>query len=515
MRRFFFLQNSPVDCFAKPKELTELETGRSQFVRAGVQRVQPFVHGYRECNTPVQVKGGSLAQLSGVSPLSTGYYLTQKAARNQLRCPSPLSGKSKRKGGTHVKLTRHNGRAGKNGVYNPKHNDRSFDIANSEHIDEERAKQNLYWDCYNGFRNFKNPDKENELSATFEDVEQLFYRQRYRDFVTGQNERNVKNRHPERNKETGDLLKSKKTCPEETVYQIGTLDNHVPPELLIEIVTEFMEIVNERFGSHVHILNWALHLDESTPHIHERHVFDCENRYGELCPQQEKALEELGIPLPKPEQPKGKHNNRKQTFDAVCRTILFDIAKRHGLHLEQEPSYGGRDYLEKQDYILMKQKEQMAAQEQKLEELTLKIEDVETLLEDVSDVAYDKAVEVVTDKVREQTQLEDLEVIEKYRKSVVSPNAKNSPEVVKIANTLLGRAREKLQQSAEKILKKVQAVLLKPEVKQAGKEQIKKKARESIKEKLAKGKLDADRKNRERWEREGRIAPTKKQDMDL
>ena len=82
MRRFFFLQNSPVDCFAKPKELTELETGRSQFVRAGVQRVQPFVHGYRECNIPVQVKGGSLAQLSGVSPLSTGYYLTQKAARN-------------------------------------------------------------------------------------------------------------------------------------------------------------------------------------------------------------------------------------------------------------------------------------------------------------------------------------------------------------------------------------------------------------------------------------------------
>ena len=98
------------------------------------------MHGYRECNIPVQVKGGSLAQLSGVSPLSTGYYLTQKAARNQLRCPSPLSGKSKRKGGTHVKLTRHNGRAGKNGVYNPKHNDRSFDIANSEHIDEERAK---------------------------------------------------------------------------------------------------------------------------------------------------------------------------------------------------------------------------------------------------------------------------------------------------------------------------------------------------------------------------------------
>lgn len=38
-----------------------------------------------------------------------------------------------------------------------------------------------------------------------------------------------------------------------------------------------------------------------------------------------------------------------------------------------------------------------------------------------------------------------------------------------------GKGTGKLQQSAEKILKKVQAVLLKPEVKQAGKEQIKKK----------------------------------------
>ena len=47
------------------------------------------------------------------------------------------------------------------------------------------------------------------------------------------------------------------------------------------------------------------------------------------------------------------------------------------------------------------------------------------------------------------------------------------------------------------------------------KEKAREKARESIKEKLAKGKLDADRKNRERWEREGRIAPTKKQDMEL
>ena len=110
-----------------------------------------------------------------------------------------------------------------------------------------------------------------------------------------------------------------------------------------------------------------------------------------------------------------------------------------------------------------------------------------------------KTVEVVTDEdYRKLTQLEDLEVIEKYRKSVVSPNAKNSPEVVKIANTLLGRAREKLQQSAEKILKKVQAVLLKPKCRAAGKERIKKKSQRIHQRSWAKGKLDADRKNRGR-----------------
>ena len=37
-----------------------------------------------------------------------------------------------------------------------------------------------------------------------------------------------------------------------------------------------------KFGKHVHVLDWALHLDESTHHIHERHVFDCENKYLSL-----------------------------------------------------------------------------------------------------------------------------------------------------------------------------------------------------------------------------------------
>ena len=33
-----------------------------------------------------------------------------------------------------------------NRTYNQKYNDRRFDIANSNHIDQDRSKQNVYWD---------------------------------------------------------------------------------------------------------------------------------------------------------------------------------------------------------------------------------------------------------------------------------------------------------------------------------------------------------------------------------
>ena len=79
--------------------------------------------------------------------------------------------------------------------------------------------------------------------------------------------------------------------------------------------------------------------------------------YGEVAPQQEKALEALGFDLPDPDKPLSRRNNRKITFDATCRKMLFEIAKRHGLDLEEEAEYGNCKYLEKQDFILAKQKE--------------------------------------------------------------------------------------------------------------------------------------------------------------
>ena len=380
----------------------------------------------------------------------------------------------------YLKLTRHNGRAGTHGTYNPKHNDRSFNLANSEHIDPERAKGNIYWDCFHGFRSVLAPPDPDDLAATFSEVERQFDETHYSEFIERQNERNAKIRHTERNRSIPDLLSSRKTCPEETIYQLGTLDEHASAGDLLNIVTEFIEEFKGKFGEHVHVLDWALHLDESTPHIHERHVFDCENKYGEVAPQQEKALEALGFELPDPGKPISRRNNRKITFDSACRKMLFEIAKRHGLELEEEAEYGNRQYLEKQDYILAKQKEQLAAQQSKLDELTLKVSDMETLLEDVSAAAYDKAVDIVTDVVRTETRKEDMRMIEDTKKWVLSPERKAPKATREYTAKHLDSMLDKFLKTMQTTATRLQEKLLKPEVRQKGKEQVKEKARDSV-----------------------------------
>ena len=266
----------------------------------------------------------------------------------------------------------------------------------------------------------------------------------------------------------------------ETIYQLGTLDEHASAEDLLSVVTEFIEEFKAKYGDHVHVLDWALHLDESTPHIHERHVFDCENKYGEVAPQQEKALEALGFDLPDPEKPLSRRNNRKITFDAACRKMLFEIAKRHGLELEEEAEYGSRKYLEKQDFILTKQKEQLAAQQSKLDELTLKVSDMETLLEDVSAAAYDKAVEVVTDVVRTETRKEDMRMIEDTKKWVLSPERKAPQTTREYAAHRLDTVLDKFLKTMQTTATHLQEKLLRPEIRQKGKEQVREKARDSV-----------------------------------
>ena len=470
-----------------------------------------------------------------------------------------------------MKGTRHNGRSGKNGVYNPLHNDRRFNTEHSEHIDNERVRQNIYWDCYQGYTTMEDQGKEN--NSSFEQIELAFYEEHYGNYVMKQNERHVKARHPDRCKEVEDVWKNKKTCPEESIYQLGTIDEHASVELLVLVFDEFKKEFDERFGSNVHIIDWSLHMDEATPHIHERHVFDATNQYGEIEPKQEAALKELGFELPNSEKKRSKTNNRKVVFDSACRTMFLDICKRHGLELDEEPAYGGRAYLEKQDFIRMKQKEEIAHQdnmieeqrkrvnenilqivqqtrtvqkndktiqkqeekiaqqdkefadnsnrifkqgdlieEQKnqLEKLTLEIDDIESLLQDVSDVAYEKAVEEVTNEVMIKTRQDDIQLIEGTKNWIDQPQRKASEKEKNYAKNRLDGVIKKIMKAMTAV-QTVKDSLLQPKTKVKVVNEIKEKARPSIMNRLAEKKKElaereANKKNdlKKSWNRDDR-----------
>lgn len=381
-----------------------------------------------------------------------------------------------------MRASRHNGRSGKHGVYDVKHNDRNFDVANSEHIDAERTKLNVYWDCYQGY--CLNGDT-SERKMTFTEIEKAYYFEHYGDHVDAQNERNEKAGHAERNRTTDDVLKNNKTCPEESILQLGNIDCSVTPDVLAKVVAEFFEEFEKRYGSHVHILDWALHLDEATPHVHVRQVYDALNKYGELCPQQEKALEELGFELPDPTKKRSRFNNRKMCFDAECRKLFLDIGQKNGVELEYEPEYGGASYLEKQDYIIENQQKRIAKMQAALDDITLKVLDMENMVEQIADDTYEKACEVVADTVAEHTRAEDIAELRSYKKWLTSDERKTPKDKRDFVGKCLDNLEARFRKMAQAVAKKVLGALQSPQIKEQKKEEIKERARVSVRERLA------------------------------
>ena len=154
-----------------------------------------------------------------------------------------------------MRATTHSGRISSSA----RHNDRDFEIDKTEHIDKSRLEENIYYSCFDGM--------------SFQEAETKFYNEHFSEMMDDINLRAEMSRHPERKTNASKLLASKKTMPEEIIWQIGNKDEHTPKETVIEIFKEFHEWHDKKYGNHVKTLNWALHADEETPHIHERRVW--------------------------------------------------------------------------------------------------------------------------------------------------------------------------------------------------------------------------------------------------
>ncbi|WP_294192517.1 hypothetical protein [uncultured Cloacibacillus sp.] len=223
-----------------------------------------------------------------------------------------------------MRATSHNARTGKDGTFSAKHNDRNFDLNNAEHINKEKTSQNITGEW-------------TRTGISFEESEKKYYEEHFRAFLDCQNAKYQKNRNKRDQKTMDEYRKSKRTCPEETIYQIGRKDDTISPDLLSNIVAKQIAWEAKTYPN-VKILNYALHVDEQgAPHVHIRKIWIAHDKAGNLRVNQNGALEEMGIERPDPDKKQNRYNNPKMTYTRDCRQHLLEVCRTYGLEIETDP----------------------------------------------------------------------------------------------------------------------------------------------------------------------------------
>lgn len=288
-----------------------------------------------------------------------------------------------------TRATIHNGRTSNLGAFTPKHNDRNFNINHAEHIDPERVKLNRYWN-WTG-----NPE------TTFEAAEQAFYEKHIRKHLDAQNARYKAQRHAERVKSMDEYRKSPQTCPEEVILQIGKMGDTIPADMMARIIQEQINWEQKQFPG-VKVLNVALHMDEQgAPHIHERRAWVYTDRDGNFAISQNKSLEQMGVELPNPDRPRGRFNNRKQTFSKRCREHLLQICREHGLEIEEIPQEKSKSGRTLEDYQADEAEKRAADAERRRQFSERAAESAEKQAESARDTArsYEEHAERVAEQI--------------------------------------------------------------------------------------------------------------------
>lgn len=239
--------------------------------------------------------------------------------------------------GERMRVTSHNGRAGTDGAYSAKHNDRNFDLKTADHIDPERSSGNWYWQW-------------DKAADSFDEAEKNFYDKYFADMLQKRNDTYIKNGHRERIQSMDSYRSNPKSCPEETILQIGKDGRTVDPKLLQKICIDHINWLIRRYPQ-ARILDAALHVDESgAPHMHIRQVWIGHDKHGNLCVGQAKALKEMKISRPNPSKPENRHNNAKMTYTRECRNHLIEICRQYGLDIESEPKEASKSGLSLLEY---------------------------------------------------------------------------------------------------------------------------------------------------------------------
>lgn len=259
-----------------------------------------------------------------------------------------------------MRITTNHGRHTRGRAYSPKHNDRQFNSEKSTHIDPARTADNWTWTWMENYG----------LLCSFEDAERIFYAKHISDHLQAVNGRYKAQRHAERVKTLDEYRKAPQSCPEETIVCIGSRKHHPDPSELLAAYLELQHWQQKQFPQ-LHVLDYAMHLDEQgAPHIHERHVWTYTDTDGHLAIGQARALEQMSIQRPHPEQPRSRYNNEKMTYTQAVRKKFVEICRRRGLEIETQPRERSQSGLTLIEY-------QARQEEQRLQELQREADSLE------------------------------------------------------------------------------------------------------------------------------------------
>ena len=282
---------------------------------------------------------------------------------------------------TEMRITTNNGRHTRGRAYSPKHNDRQFNSEKSTHIDPARTADNWTWTWMENYGK----------QCTFEDAERIFYARHISDHLQAVNARYEAQRHAERVRSLDEYRRAPQSCPEETIVCIGNRDNHPDPSELLAAYLELQHWQQKQFPQ-LHVLDYAMHLDEQgAPHIHERHVWTYTDADGHLAIGQARALEQMGIERPHPEQHRSRYNNEKMTYTQAVREKFVEICRQRGLEIETQPRERSQSGLTLIEY-------QARQEEQRLQ----------TLQREADSLEVDRLLDAITPSIEEEQAQQQL-----------------------------------------------------------------------------------------------------------
>lgn len=281
-----------------------------------------------------------------------------------------------------MRITTNNNRYSTGGrVYSPRHNDRQFNLGKSTHIDPARTSNNWEWTWL----------ENSGLLCSFEDAEREYYNRYISDHLQAVNRRYEAQRHSERVRSLDEYRRAPQSCPEETIICIGNREHHPDPSELLAAYLELQHWQQKQFPQ-LHVLDYAMHLDEQgAPHIHERHVWTYTDADGHLAVGQARALEQMGIERPHPEQPRSRYNNAKVTYTAMVRKQFVEICRQRGLEIETQPRERSQSGLTMIEY-------QARQEEQRLQELQREADNLE----------IDRLLDAITPSIEEEQAQQQL-----------------------------------------------------------------------------------------------------------